>query len=82
MRAVKLAEEELEPWLEGTNSNPLVYDQVWGGLIIKNGEAHTTSTESTHNAKHTEAIQTRNAHRRHPPKAFTRPRCPRMQPCA
>jgi endo-1,3(4)-beta-glucanase len=35
--------ERLEPlvvaWLEGTNGNPLVYDQTWGGIVTTNGLA-------------------------------------------
>lgn len=36
-----LAREKVRPfieaWLSGTNENHLVYDQVWGGVISKNG---------------------------------------------
>lgn len=27
----------LEPWLSGSNGDPLVYDQTWGGLVIRGG---------------------------------------------
>ncbi|GMH38013.1 hypothetical protein BSKO_05897 [Bryopsis sp. KO-2023] len=28
---------DIKPWLEGTNANPLVYDELWGGLISREG---------------------------------------------
>jgi endo-1,3(4)-beta-glucanase len=35
--------ERLEPlvvaWLDGTNGNPLVYDQTWGGIVTTHGAA-------------------------------------------
>ncbi|MEN0062790.1 MAG: glycosyl hydrolase, partial [Myxococcota bacterium] len=27
----------LEPWLDGTNSDPLVYDTTWGGVVVASG---------------------------------------------
>lgn len=62
MRAIKLAEEELAPWLEGSNSNPLVYDQVWGGLIVKNGKSgthniHTKETRRRQTGTHIQGTQ-------------------------
>ncbi|MEO1233874.1 MAG: glycosyl hydrolase, partial [Myxococcota bacterium] len=28
---------DLQPWLEGTNGDPLVYDETWGGVVIRAG---------------------------------------------
>ncbi|MEM6928533.1 MAG: glycosyl hydrolase [Myxococcota bacterium] len=30
---------ELEPWLDGTNADPLVYDETWGGVVVDSGLA-------------------------------------------
>ena len=35
--AVALAAAALEPWLKGSNKNPLVYDTTWGGLVLQSG---------------------------------------------
>ena len=29
--------KKLTPWLTGSNSNPLLYDKTWGGLLSTNG---------------------------------------------
>ncbi|WP_437645607.1 glycosyl hydrolase [Sorangium sp. So ce362] len=33
----------LNPWLNGENANPLVYDTTWGGLVTTNGLADETA---------------------------------------
>jgi hypothetical protein len=36
-KALDQLEDALDPWLQGANSDALVYDSTWGGLISASG---------------------------------------------
>ncbi|KAJ2425724.1 hypothetical protein GGF47_002431 [Coemansia sp. RSA 2524] len=52
--AVQRVTEWFEPWLNGTNSNPLVYDTEWFGLVSTAGlcDAHADFGQGRYNDHH------------------------------